>query len=192
MRTWLIVAAAGLLGCLFLLGWRSEPLEDFASAPAGPSFHVRVVFPALGRPFFGLLPEPIVSEVGGIPRELAYDHASPGAKPGTAGPGHLELRGDGWDLSLRTDAAGRIAPETRVLFTIPFEESHWRLRCRPGRDGDGYLRATVRPGRNELDGAFHVELAHCEDPETGAHAGWPPAPITVVGRFVGLPRGAAG
>ena len=191
MRTLLIVVAAALLACLVLIGSRSdEPVAGLAPTPSGPSFQVRVVFPRLGRPFFGLLPEPLVAKVGGIPAELAFDHASPGAKPGTVGRHRLELRADGWDLSLQTDGKGRIAAGSHLVFPLFFEEEMRRLRCRPAGRDSGYLRTATRSGGGELGGDFRVELSTCEDAGTGRAIGWPPAPLIVVGSFDRLPRGA--
>jgi hypothetical protein len=52
----------------------------------------------------------------------------------------------------------------------------------------GYLHATARAGPDVLDGRFLVELATCENAETGKVIKWPPAPLTVRGKFEGLPR----
>jgi hypothetical protein len=56
----------------------------------------------------------------------------------------------------------------------------------------------VRAGAEVLDGSFLVELAACEDAETGkvldteagANPGdaWPEAPLTLRGSFEGLPH----
>jgi hypothetical protein len=130
-----------------------------------------------------------VSKVGGIPRELAFDHTSPGATPGTVGPHRLELRADGWDLSLQSDGKGGIAPASHLTFPLFFEEEMRRLRCRPAARDSGHLRTTARAGGSELGGDFRVELATCEDAESGRDIGWPPAPITAIGSFDRLPRG---
>ena len=68
-------------------------------------------------------------------------------------------------------------------------EKQRRLRCRPADRASGYLRTTTRAGSDDLDGRFLVELATCENVETGKVIEWPPAPLTVRGSFKGLPYG---
>jgi len=72
-------------------------------------------------------------------------------------------------------------------------------RCRPADPAKGYLHASTRPGSDVLDGRFLVELAKCENAETGkildTEAGgdpgqaWPSSPLTLRGSFQGLPPG---
>jgi len=57
------------------------------------------------------------------------------------------------------------------------------LHCRPVDQAFGYLRTTSRPDSDDLDGRFLVELANCENAETGKAIEWPPAPLTVRGSF---------
>ncbi len=52
----------------------------------------------------------------------------------------------------------------------------------------GYLHATTRAGSDELDGRFLIELATCENAETGKIIEWPSAPLTVRGSFESLPH----
>ncbi len=73
----------------------------------------------------------------------------------------------------------------------------FELRCRPADRATGYL-STTRAGSGELYGRFLVELARCENAETGkildTEAGarpgeaWPSAPLTLRGSFAGLPQ----
>ncbi len=39
-----------------------------------------------------------------------------------------------------------------------------------------------------MDGRFQLELAICENVETGKVIEWPPAPLTVRGSFAGVPQ----
>ncbi len=64
-----------------------------------------------------------------------------------------------------------------------------RLRCRPAAGATGYLN-TTRVGSDKLNGSFLVELATCENTETGKVIDWPPAPLTVRGSFKELPQGS--
>ena len=191
MKTWLIIIAAlALLACLVVL--RSRPDEPAAASVSdtsrGRSFEVRVEKPRLARPLFGILPAKLEAKLlgGG---ELRFDHTSRGAEIGSVGHDRLELRADGWDLLVETDGEGGVAPGTRLVFPMELAERQRSLRCRPADRASGYLRTTARAGSGELDGHFLVELATCENAETGKAIEWPPAPLTVRGSFEGLPHG---
>ena len=131
--------------------------------------------------------------------ELRFDHASHGARIGGVAPDHLELSADGWDLLVQTDSQGKVTPATRLVFPIEIAEKKYSLRCRPADPAKGYLHASTRPGSDVLDGRFLVELAKCENAETGkildTEAGgdpgqaWPSSPLTLRGSFQGLPPG---
>ncbi|HEX2253966.1 MAG TPA: hypothetical protein VHQ65_11920 [Thermoanaerobaculia bacterium] len=210
MKTALILIVLVLLACLAVIGSRpAEPIvASVSEASRGPSFEVHVVFPRLNRPFLGLLPEPLVARLGGVPPKLGFDHASRGAEIGSVGSDRLELGADGWDLSLETDGEGRIAPETHLEFPLVLSSEEWRLRCRPGSSpagarwrwpprtasadpATGYLRTTTRAGGDELGGRFLFELATCEDADSGEAIDWLSAPLTVSGSFEGLPPTAS-
>lgn len=207
MKTALILLVLALLAGLAVIGSRPEkPVAATVSETSGgPSFEVRVGFPRINRPLFGMLPESLVARRGGIPRELRFDHKSRGAEIGSVGSDHLELRADGWDVSIVTDGEGRVAPETRLELPVDRSGWVWRLRCRPGpsRPGPlekwlprttssdrapGYLRTTTRAGGDELGGSFLLELATCENAESGKAVAFPAAPLTVSGSFEGLPH----
>jgi hypothetical protein len=143
----------------------------------------------------GILPTKLEAKlIGG---ELRFDHASGGAKIGRVASDHLELSADGWDLLIETDGEGRIAPGTRLVFPIEIAEKLYTLRCRPADPATGYLSSTMQASSDVLDGRFLVELAKCEnaqtgkilDTEAGANPGdaWPSAPLTLRGSFQGLP-----
>lgn len=199
-KNWLILLALALLAGLVVLASRSDKpaAPDAPNVPVGagispisrgPSFEVRVFPPRVGLPLFGILPDWFVTRLDGTPRELGFDPASPGATIGRVGPDHLELRADGWDLSLQTDGQGRIAPGTRLVFPLGLGGRRMTLRCRPKGRAAGYLRTTPRPGTGELSGTFLVKLATCENAESGKPPNWPPAPLTVQGSFAGLASG---
>jgi hypothetical protein len=197
MKTWLILLALALLAGLLLIASRPDaPAAPNAPAAAGnaatsrgPSFEVRVFPPRGGLPLFGILPDWFVTRLDGTPHELGFGPASPGAAIGRVAPDRLELRADGWDLSLQTDRQGRIAPGTRLVFPLGLGGRQMTLRCRPKGPGTGYLRTTPRPGTGELGGTFLVKLATCENAVSGKTANWPPAPLTVQGSFAGLALG---
>ncbi len=140
------------------------------------------------RPLFGIFPTKLESKIFGVD-ELRFDQASRGAEIGRVGHDRLELRADGWDLFIETDDEGRVAPETRLVFQLELAEKQRKLRCRPADPASGYLDATTRAGSYELDGGFLVELATCEDVETGRVIDWPSSPLTLRGSFEGLPQG---
>ena len=195
----LIIIAAALLACVvWLISRPGEP--DEASVPhtsRGASFEVRVEKPRMDRFLGGILPTRLEEKlIGG--GELRFNQASRGAQVGSVTHDRLELRADGWDLLIETDGEARISKGTRLVFPIEIAEVRRTLRCRPADAANGYLRATTRAGSDVLDGSFLVELANCENAETGkiidTEAGgnpgqaWPSSPLTLRGSFAGLPQ----
>jgi len=184
----LIILALALLAGLVWFGTRpdeaDEPVEASASDTSRvPSFKVDVARPFSARPLFGLL-SPFTEG------DLRFDHTSRGAQVGSVEQDRLELRADGWELLVETDSEGRVAPGTHLVFPIELGGRQVRLRCRPADRAKGYLRTTTRAGSDELlDGRFLVELATCENVESGKGIEWPPSPLTVRGSFKGLPHG---
>jgi hypothetical protein len=197
VKTSLIVTALTLLACLIWLVWLGsrpdEPDETVAESVSntsrGPSFEVRVVVPRSARPLAGILPDWVVGKLDGTPGELRFDHRSRGAQIGSVGHDRVELRADGWDLLIETDGEGRLAPGTHLVFPLGLGGRQMRLSCRPADRATGYLSTTPRAGSDELDGSFLVELATCNNAESGRATEWPPAPLTVRGSFVGQPTG---
>jgi hypothetical protein len=187
-----LVLVAGLV-CLVWLGSRpdnaDEPVgESVMDTSRGPSFEVRVVMPRSGLPLGGILPDALVKRLDGTPRELRLDHMSPGAQIVSVGHDHLELRADGWEFFIETDGEGRIAPGTRLVFPLGLGGRQVRLNCRPADRAAGYLSTNTRAGSDELVGRFLVELTTCKNAESGKTTNWPPAALTVRGRFVGQPQ----
>lgn len=199
MKTSLIIIALALLVCLvWLVSRPDEPVgASVSDTSRGPSFEVHVEKPRIDRFLGGILPTKLEAKLlgGGEPR---FDHASRGAKIGSVGHDRLGLSADGWDLLIQTDGEGRVAPGTRLVFPIEIAEKQYTLRCRPADGAVGYLHAATRAGSDVLDGRFLVELAACENAETGkildTEAGgrpgdaWPSAPLTLRGSFEGLPH----
>jgi hypothetical protein len=186
----LIVVALASVACLVALLWRPDG-PDVGGAPdasGGPSFEVRVEKPRLARPLFGILPRTLEEklEPGG---DVRFDHTSRGAETGSVDGDRLELRADGWELVVETEADGKIGQGTRLVYPYVLAERQLTLRCRPADMAKGYLRTSTRPGSDLLDGSFLVECAICENAATGKVIEWPPAPLTVRGRFAGLPSG---
>jgi len=190
MKTSLIIIALALLACLVVLGSRPhEPVAVSAPKTSGsPWFEVHVVRPRSALPLFGILPEPLTKRLLGETGDLGFDHASRGAEIGSVAHDRLALSADGWDLSIETHGEGRIAPGTRLVFPLALGGRQVKLRCRPAAHATGYLRTTPRAGDDEFGGRFLVKLATCENVATGKVIEWPPAPLTVRGRFEGLPR----
>lgn len=189
-KTSLVIIALALLACLvWLVSRPGEP--DAASVPdtsRGASFEVSVEKPRVNRFLFGILPTKLEDKLFGSD-ELRFDHTSRGARAGSVGHDRLELRADGWDLLIETDGAGGIAAGTRLVFPILLAEKRRTLRCRLAGRANGYLRAAAREGSGEFDGRFLLELATCENVETGKVIEWPQSPLTVRGSFGGLPPG---
>jgi hypothetical protein len=197
MKTSMIIIAlaliAGLAGLVWLGSRPDEPDEQVGASVSetsrGPSFEVRVVMPRGGLPLGGILPDSLVKKYDLTPRELRFDHTSPGAKIGSVGYDRLELSADGWELFIETDGEGRVAPGTHLVFPTGLGGRQVRLNCRPADRATGYLSTTTRAGSDELGGRFLVELATCKNAESGKTINWPPAPLTVRGSFVGPPHG---
>lgn len=190
IKTWLIIIALALLACVVVfVVLRSRPDEPFAESVSdtsrGPSFEVRVVMPRSGLPLGGLLPDALVKKYDLTPRELRFDHTSPGAQIGSVEHDRLELSADGWALFIETDGEGRITSATHLVFPLGLGGRRLRLDCQSADRATGYLRATTRPGSDELGGSFLVALATCKNAESGKTTNWPPAPLTVRGSFTG-------
>jgi hypothetical protein len=189
MKTSVIIIALALFACLFVLVvLRSRPDEVAESAldtSGGPAFEVRVGVPRMGRPLGGILPDWVVRKLDGTPSELRFDHTSRGAQFGSLEPNRLELKADDWNFFIETDAEGRIAPATHLVFPLSLGGRQLRLDCRPADRATGALSTTTRAGSDELGGRFLVELATCENAESGKAIEWPPAPLIVSGSFVG-------
>ena len=194
MKTSLIIIALVVVACLACLVWLgSRPdnpvTESVSDTSRGPSFEVRVVVPRGGLPLGGILPDWLVKKYDLTPRELRFDHTSPGARSGSIEHNRLELSADGWELFIETDGEGRVAPGTHLVFPLGLGGRRLRLNCRPADRANGFLRTTTRAGSDALDGRFLVELATCKNAESGKATNWPPAALTVRGSFAGLPPG---
>ena len=188
-KSLIIIALALIAGLIALIFRPSDPVSiDVSDATRGPSFEVRVDKPRIARPLFGILPTKLEEKILGV-GELRFGNGSRGAKIVSFGHDRLELSADGWDLFIETDGKGGVAPGTRLVFPIELAERQRMLRCRPADGASGYLRTTTRADSNELDGSFLIELATCEDAETGKDIAWPPAPLIVRGNFASLPQG---
>ena len=191
-----LLLVASLVGLVWL-GFRPEDQDELVGADVsgtsrGTSFEVSVERPRMDRPFGGILPTSLEAKFFG--GELKFSHASRGARIGSVGRDRLNLSADGWDLLIETEGNGVIAAGTRLVFPMEIAEVQYSLRCRPADRASGYLRTNTRAGSDVLDGTFLVELAHCENAETGkildTEAGgnpgqaWPSSPLTLRGRFV--------
>lgn len=152
---------------------------------SGPSFVVQIIRPRVGLPLGGILPP----QLFGQEAHLGFDLTSAGAAIGSVGPGRLELGADDWDLVLVLDADGRVTPETQVTFEFVFGERLRKIRCRPDDPAIGTLSTTALAESGGLSGRFDIELARCEDAETGVALGWPPKPLVLHGSFDRLPLG---
>lgn len=182
------LAGSVFLICCTLVVYRPDrPVADIepGSAP-GPAFVVQIIRPRSGLPLGGLLPPRFF----GLESHIGFDSKSPGASASVTSvpPTRLELRADGWDVILVADAAGRVKPETEVVFELMFEDRQRRVRCRPGEPAVGTLQIVVVLTEEDgvLSGNFDVELARCEDAETGEPLGWPSQPLVLHGSFDGL------
>jgi hypothetical protein len=91
-------------------------------------------------------------------------------------PSWLKRQGESRPVTLRCRPAARDDGRTSIRM------------LRGGSTGIGYLRITTPAGADELSGHFLVELATCENVESGKTLDWPAAPLTVRGSFSRLPH----
>lgn len=179
-----LVLVIGVAVLLCLVVYRPDrPVPTIVpGSSSGPAFVVQIIRPRLGLPVGGLLPPRLF----GLEAHLGFETTSTGAAVESVGPKRVELRAEKWDLMLVLDADGRVAPETEVVFELMFEDRLRRVRCRAGDPATGTLDTTALAG-GELAGSFEIELARCEDAETGQPLGWPPEPLILHGSFDRLP-----
>jgi hypothetical protein len=186
-----ILLPLGLLaGLVFVVSFSlgvyrpDRPVATIApGSSSGASFVVQIIRPRLGLPLGGILPP----QLFGQEAHLGFESTSAGASIDIVRPGRLELGADDWDLVLVLNADGRVTSETQVVFEFVFEERLRRVRCRPGDPAIGTLSTTTLAESGELSGSFDIELALCEDADTGKALGWPPKPLVLHGSFDRLP-----
>jgi len=180
-----LLAGLFVVVCFAVVVYRPDrPVATIVpGSSSGPAFVVQVIRPRVGLPLGGVLPPGVF----GLEAHLGFDSTSAGATIGNVGPGRLELASDDWDLVVVLDGDGRVSPETQVVFELVFEERLRRVRCRPGVPAVGTFRTTALPDSSELSGSFDIELARCEDADTGTPLGWPPQPLVLHGSFDRLP-----
>lgn len=182
---WILLALL-VAAVLAAVGYRPDrPIATIepGSSP-GPAFAVQIIRPRLGLPLGGIAPPRLF----GLEEHLGFDSASAGATIDTVAPGFIRLDADGWDVVLVRDGDGRVAPGTQAVFEFQFENHLRRVRCLPDDPAVGTFGVTMLPDAGELSGSFRIELAHCEDAETGEPLGWPPKPLVLHGSFDRLRR----
>jgi hypothetical protein len=180
-----LLAVAGVVCSLLVVYRPDRPVATIVpGSSSGPAFVVQIIRPRLGLPLGGILPP----QLFGLEAHLGFESTSAGASIGRAGPGRIELGADEWDLVLVLDVDGGVTPETQVVFELVFEERLRRVRCRPGDPAIGTLSTTALAESRELSGSFDIELARCEDADTGKPLGWPPEPLILHGSFDRLPQ----
>lgn len=160
-----------------------QPDRPVATIVAGsssePAFVVQIIRSRAGLPLGGLLPP----QLFGLEAHLGFESTSVGASVRSLGPRRLELGAEGWDLVIALDPDGRVTAETQVVFELMFEERLRRVRCRPGEPAIGTLSLIALGDSGEQSGSFEIELARCEDADTGKLLGWPPQPLVLHGSF---------
>jgi hypothetical protein len=187
----LIIAVALLLACIIALMLRRDkpigPSESEASQLiGGPAFEVQVEMPAFNS---GRAPWEIPGVILGFDHGPRFDQASPGAQFRKLAANHIELSADGgWDILIETDGEGRLTQETYVAFPVKLGGRELKFNCRPADLSAGYLHTTARPGSDELEGRFQLEVAICKNAVSGKTASWPYQPLKVRGNFARLKK----
>jgi hypothetical protein len=184
-----IISLALLLGCIVTLRLRRDrpvgpSVSEASRIIGGPAFEVQVEMPAFNS---GRAPWEIPGVLLGYDRGPRFDQATPGAQVGKIAPDHIELSADdGWDLLIETDREGRLAQGTHVGFPVKLGGRPLKFNCRPADPAVGYLHTTARPGSDELEGSFQLEVTICKNAVSGKTAAWPYQPLKVRGNFAGL------
>jgi hypothetical protein len=185
----MIISLALLLAAFVALRLlREKPINPSVSETSQlvgvRAFEVQVEMPAFNS---GRAPWEIPGVILGYDRGPRFDQASPGAQVGKIALDHIELKADGgWDLLIETDAEGRVASETHVAFPVKLGGRPLKFNCRPANPTVGYLHTTSRPGSDELEGDFQLEIVSCTNAVSGKTAAWPYKPLKVRGNFAGL------
>jgi hypothetical protein len=188
----IIVGLVLLLACIGLLRLRrhkpaAASLSETSRTIGGPAFEVQVELPLFNS---GRAPWEIPGVILGYSdRGPRFDQASPGANAGKIAPDHLELSAqDGWDVLIGTDREGQIAQGTHVAFPVKLGGRPLKFNCRPADPPVGYLHTNTRPGSDELEGNFQLEITTCKNAVSGKTAAWPYQPLKVSGSFAGLKK----
>ena len=187
----IIIALTLLLACIVALRLRRDKpigpsVTETSQLIGGPAFEVQVEMPAFNS---GRAPWEIPGVILGYDRGPRFDQASPGAQARKIAPDHIELRADGgWDLLIETDGAGRLAEGTHVAFPVKLGGRPLKFNCRPADPAVGYLHITARPGSEQLEGSFELEVTTCKNAVSGKTAAWPYQPLRVRGNFAGLKK----
>ena len=187
----IVIALVLLLGCIVALILRRDQPVGPSMAEAsrligGPAFEVQVEMPAFNS---GRSPWEIPGVILGYDRGPRFDQASPGAQVGKIAPDHIELSAaNGWDILIETDREGRLAQVTHVAFPVKLGSRPLKFNCRPTDPSVGYLHTTTRPGSDEIEGSFQLEVAICKNVVSGKTAAWPYQPLKVRGNFAGLKK----
>ena len=183
---WLLLGFL-VVACVTVVAYRPDrPVATIVpGSSSGPAFGVQIIRPRLGLPLAGVLPP----QLFGLEGHLGFESTSPGAAIGTVGPRRVELGAGDWNLVLVFDAQGRATPATQVVFELLIEERLRRVRCRPGEPAIGTISTAVLADSGELSGSFDIELAWCEDADTGESLGWP-RQLLLHGSFDRLPLDA--
>jgi hypothetical protein len=187
----IIIALALLLACVVVLRLqRDRPagprVSETSRLIGAPAFEVQVEMPALNS---GRSPWEIPGVILGLDRGPRFDQASPGAQVGKIAPDHIELSAEGgWDLLIETDGAGRLAEGTHVAFPVKLGGRPLKFICRSADPAVGYLHTTARPGSEQLEGSFELEVSICKNAGSGKTAAWPYRPLRVRGNFAGLKK----
>ncbi len=175
-----LVMGGLLIGLIVVAPRPDRPVATIdPGSSSGPAFVVQIIRPRLGLPLGGLLPP----ELFGLEAHMGFASTSAGASIGRVSPARVELSADGWDVLVVLDADGWVTPATRAIFEFTFEERLRRVRCQPAEPAVGTLGITTLRDSRELSGHFDIELARCEDADTGVDIGWPPRPLILRGSF---------
>jgi len=177
---WLVLGLGVLIYFSLTLFQPDRPVATIVPGSSSePAFVVQIIRPRLGLPLGGLLPP----QLFGFEEHLGFASTSAGAAIGGVSPSRIELSAEDWELTIVLDADGRVTADTWVTFKLLFEERLRKVRARPGDPAVGTIHVTALAGSGELSGNFDIELARCEDAETGASLGWPPEPLVLHGSF---------
>ena len=187
----LISALALFLLCIVALRLRRDQpiaprVSETSRSSGDPAFEVQVEMPAFNS---GRAPWEIPGVLLGYDHGPRFDQASPGAQVRKIAADHIELSADGgWDILIEADGEGRLTHATYVAFPVKLGGRPLTFNCGPADRAVGYLHTTARPGSDELEGDFQLEVAICKNAASGKTASWPYNPLKVRGKFARLKK----
>lgn len=177
---WVLIGLAAAVIASLVVYRPDHPVATIVpGSSAGPTFRAQIIRPRAGLPLGGVLPP----QLFGVEEHLGFESTSPGASLTGVSPQRIEFGADDWDLALVLNEDGRVTSESYVIFNLTLANRLRVVRCSPGDPVIATFSMNALAAANEFSGSFDVDLAHCEDAESGTPLGWPSQPLVLHGSF---------